>query len=152
MTKVKKDYLVGGILVLMGIIAAVSCMQIRVKGGSTDPGSRLFPMLASISLALCGLGVLLSAARSEEKKFLDKNGWKRMGLSFVILVLYVLALKYIGFLISTVVFLFVVVGLLADGKKVAMWSRVLYSVVITVFAWYMFVKVLSMPLPVGVLF
>ena len=77
MSKVKKDYLVGGILTLMGVAAALMSMQVRVKTGSTDPGSRLFPMLASVSLILCGIGVLASAAKSQEKTFLSGEGRRR---------------------------------------------------------------------------
>ncbi len=152
MSKVKKDYLVGGILTLMGVAAALMSMQVRVKTGSTDPGSRLFPMMASVSLTLCGIGVLASAAKSQEKTFLSGEGWKRIGISFGILILYILLLKYIGFLISTPVFLFAVTGMLAGEKKAAMWGRIVYSLVITGLTWYTFVKVLSMPLPKGVIF
>ena len=58
MQKIKQDHIVGLLLLLLGIGAMVLSMQITVKTGSTDPGSRLFPMLASILLTVCGAGVL----------------------------------------------------------------------------------------------
>lgn len=148
----KQDYIVGGILIIMGLVSTMLSLQIVVKTGSTDPGSRLFPLGASLLLMLCGIGVFLTAAKSEKKTFLNAEGWKRLGLSFAIMILYVLALKYIGFLISTPVFLFAVITLLASGQKVAIWKKLIYAAVVTGLAWYVFHGTLSMSLPKGVLF
>ena len=149
--KVKQDYIVGGILVVLGLIATVMSMQVVVKTGSTDPGSRLFPLGASLLLTLCGARVFLTAAKREAKTFLDAKGWKRLGVSFAVMILYVLALKYIGFLISTPVFLIAVITLLADGQKVAIWKKIVYAAVVTGLAWYVFQGMLSMSLPKGML-
>lgn len=67
------------------------------------------------------------------------------------MILYVLALKYIGFLISTPVFLIAVITLLADGQKVAIWKKIVYAAVVTGLAWYVFQGMLSMSLPKGML-
>lgn len=149
--KIKRDYIVGGILTLIGIAAILMSMQIKVKTGSTDPGSRIFPLLASGLLTMCGAGVILSAAKSEEKDFLSGTGWKKLLVAFGCMVLYILALKYVGFLISTPVFLFAVITMLADGKKVAVWKKAAYALVVTGLSWYLFHNVLSMSLPGGIL-
>lgn len=150
--KLKRDHIVGTILVLIGIVGIVMSRNISVTSNSTDPGSRLFPVMACILLIVCGMGVLLSAAKSTEKQFLPTGGWKKLAMSFGVLVLYALALKYIGFLISTPVFLFLVVTLLADGKKIAVWKKLLYSIIITALSWYVFHQLLAMNLPRGMLF
>ena len=152
MVKMKRDYLIGGILTLLGIVAMLMSMQVQVKTGSTDPGSRIFPLLASGLLTVCGVGVLISAAKSEDKAFLSGEGWKKLLMAFGCMVLYILALKYLGFLISTPVFLFAIITMLAGGEKVAIWKKAAYALVVTGLSWYLFHSVLSMSLPNGVLF
>lgn len=150
--KFKKDHLVGLLLVILGVAALILSMQVRVKGNSTDPGSRLFPVMASILLLVCGTGVLISAGKSTEKVFLLPQGWKKLGTAFGLMIAYTLALKYIGFVISTPVFLYFVVTILAGEEKVEVWKKILYSLVVTGLAWYIFQQVLSMNLPSGILF
>lgn len=149
--KIKRDHLVGGILVALGIAAIIMSLQIPVKGSSTDPGSQLFPMMASILLTVCGAGVLISAAKSEEKTFLLPQGWKKLLLAFGCMILYIVALNFVGFIFSTPVFLFIIMTMLADGQKVEIWKKVLYSLAVTALSWYLFQQVLSMNLPRGAL-
>ena len=150
--KFKKDRLIGLLLIVFGITALILSMQIRAKGNSTDPGSRLFPVMASILLIVCGAGVLLSAGKSKDKVFLLPQGWKKLGAAFGLMIGYTLALKYLGFVISTPVFLYFVVTMLAGEEKVVVWKKILYSVVVTGLTWYIFQKILSMNLPSGILF
>lgn len=149
--KLKKDQLIGGILVVMGIAAIIMSMQIKVKTGSTDPGSRIFPLMASGLLMVCGIGVTLTADNGEGKGFLDKTGWKKLILSFVIMICYVLALKYIGFVISTPVFLYIITTLLANGEKLAVWKKLIYIAVITGSFYYLLHGLLKMNLPGGII-
>lgn len=150
--KFKQDHLVGAILVALGVAAIVMSLQIPVKNSSTDPGSQLFPMLASVLLTVCGVGVLISAAKSEDSEFLPPAGWRKLLLASGCMILYIIALKFAGFLLSTPVFLFVIMTMLADGQKVAAWKKVLYSLIVTALFWYLFQRVLSMSLPRGTLF
>ncbi len=149
--KLKKDQLIGGILVVMGIAAIIMSMQIKVKTGSTDPGSRIFPLMASGLLMVCGFGVTLTADNGEGKGFLDRTGWKKLILSFVIMICYVLALKYIGFVISTPVFLYIITTLLANGEKLAVWKKLIYIAVITGSFYYLLHGLLKMNLPGGII-
>ena len=150
--KLKKDHWVGLLLVILGIAMLLLSMQIPVKNSSTDPGSRLFPVMASILQIVCGAGILISAGKSTDKQFLSAQGWKKLGMAFGVMIAYTLALKYIGFVVSTLVFLYVVVTMLAGEEKVAVWKKILYSVVVTGLAWLVFQRVLSMNLPTGILF
>lgn len=148
----KRDQLIGGILVVMGVIAILMSMQIKVKTGSTDPGSRIFPLMASILLSVCGIGVVLTAKDEDGKQFLDLMGWKKLILSFIIMIVYVLALKYIGFIISTPVFLFVITTMLANGEKLVWWKKLIYIAIVTGCFYYLLHGLLKMNLPSGILF
>ena len=150
--KFKKDHLVGLLLVILGVAALILSLQIPVKGNSTDPGSRLFPVMASVLLLICGVGVVISAGRSTAKVFLLPQGWKKLGIAFGLMIAYTLALKYVGFVISTLVFLYFAITMLAGEEKVAVWKKLLYSVIVTGLTWYIFQQILSMNLPSGILF
>ncbi len=147
-----KSRLVGVVLVAIGAVMGILSMQIEVKGGSNDPGSRLFPLLACGLIILCGLVVILFAKKIETKPFVDQKGWGRIAVFMGVMVLYTLALKYIGFLISTPFFLFGCTGMLAGGRKTSLVGRILYSVAITAVCWFVFGRLLNMSLPAGKLF
>ena len=149
---IKRDRMIGGILTVMGIIAVAMSMQIKVKTGSTDPGSRIFPMMASILLIVCGIGVSVTANGDESKIFLDITGWRKLALSFVVMIAYVFALKYIGFIISTPIFLYVITTLLSNGERLAVWHKLIYIAAVTVCFWFILHSLLKMNLPGGVLF
>lgn len=151
-SKFKKDYLVGIILIGIGIFMSIMSMQIKVKAGSTDPGSRLFPLIACGLLIICGIFTIVLGRNSVNKRFVDQKGFKRIILFFVIMIFYTLGLKYIGFNLSTPFFLFVMTGLLSGGKKTSILGRIIYSIVITAMCWFVFGKMFKMVLPSGMIF
>lgn len=150
--KMKRDQLIGGILTIMGIAALLMSVPIKVKTGSTDPGSRIFPLMASVLLLICGIGVMLTAKGGENKQFLEKDGWIKIIISFVIMIGYIFALKYIGFIISTPVFLYIITTLLSNGEKLSIWRKLVYAVIITACFWLLLHSALKMNLPKGILF
>lgn len=152
MQKLKKDHAVGGAVTLLGIAAMLLSMQIALKNASNDPGSRVFPMIAGAGLIVCGLGIFITAGKREQKVFLGKEGWLRVLLASAVMILYTLGLKYLGFLISTPLFLFAIISLFAQGKKSSLVGRIIYSLVVTGCVWYVFGKLLAVALPAGVLF
>lgn len=150
--KIKRDQMIGGILTIMGIAALIMSVPIKVKTGSTDPGSRIFPLMASTLLLICGIGVMLTAKRDDDKRFLAKKGWIRIIISFAIMIGYIFALKYIGFIISTPVFLYIITTLLSNGEKLPVWHKIVYAVLITACFWLLLHSALKMNLPKGILF
>ncbi len=67
------------------------------------------------------------------------------------MICYVLALKYIGFVISTPVFLYIITTLLANGEKLAVWKKLIYIAVITGSFYYLLHGLLKMNLPGGII-
>lgn len=150
--KIKKDQIVGSIIFAIGLIALFMSIQIKVKTGSTDPGSRIFPLMASVLMLICGLGVVFTVKGEEEKMYLSISGWKKLAFSFVVMIAYIFALKYIGFLISTPIFLFIITSMLASGEQLAVWKKIIYAAVITGLFYYLLHGLLKMNLPGGILF
>ncbi len=150
--KWNKDHAVGLILFAIGVAMGILSMGIRVRGRSTDPGSRLFPLIACILIAVCGVIVFLTAGKATPKPYVGKAGWLRILIFMAVMVAYLLALKYLGFLISTPFFLFATSTMLAGEKKTSLLGRIIYALVLTAAAYLLFKNALKMSLPVGLIF
>jgi putative tricarboxylic transport membrane protein len=72
--------------------------------------------------------------------------WRKLLAAAALVVLYFVGLQTVGFLLSTVVFLFLGIRLVGYERKV---TGVIYPLVFTAVVTLIFVKVLSMPLPRG---
>ena len=72
-------------------------------------------------------------------------------LTFVFLILYVAILKPVGFLISTILFLVVMIALFSPKEKRNIIKIILISVIFTIAVYLIFVKGLSLTLPEGIL-
>ncbi|MFQ9702839.1 MAG: tripartite tricarboxylate transporter TctB family protein [Enterocloster clostridioformis] len=81
----------------------------------------------------------------DEAPFLEKAGWKRLGIVALTLVLYYFGLEYIGFLIMTPIFAFAVIMILSSGKKINRILAVIVAVLTTVILYLLFQKVFADP-------
>lgn len=147
-----KDRIGGILFALFGIVVTVLAMQIRIPANLTEPGPRLFPYVSGIGMAVCGIGMAITAKDRSGEPYLSKAGWKRMGIAGAVLVLYYLALEYIGFLIATPIFTFAIVMILADGKKVNKITAAIIALIATGGLYLLFQKAFLIFLPSGKLF
>ena len=69
-----------------------------------------------------------------------------------VLIMYVIALNYFGFLISSPFMLYALTSLMAYEKKIHFWRKAVFSVSITILSWLIFQKVFTILLPAGKLF
>ena len=148
----KKDRLVGCIIVILGIIISLAALQIPDKSSATDPGSRLFPMIGSFGMIIFGTGIFLTAKDKEDyKPAVKKGGWARLAKIVIVFILYTIALKLIGFLISTPFMMYALVALFSYEKKIPVWKNALFSIAVSGVIWFVFVKLLTVMLPAGTL-
>lgn len=142
-------------LTVVGLVICFFTSQIKLKFAvsDSDVGPRLFPYISGIGITICGILVALTAKKdTEDKEFLDSDGWKRLGLLVGLLILYVIAIDIFGFLISTPVALFFLILLLADKKKLRKFDVLVISIISTGLAYLLFEKLLHVMLPRGLLF
>jgi hypothetical protein len=152
MKGISREKLTGIVLFLLGLFYTVMTLQLRVRGNPArgDPGPKLFPLIASIGLMICAVCILLRKVK-DEKAFVSKKGWLSMLILMGMMALYVACLKYVGFLIGTPLLLFGTSTLFSAGKKVSILHRVVFSLVMSVAVYGMFVKLLNIQLPAGIL-
>jgi putative tricarboxylic transport membrane protein len=104
--------------------------------------------------ALIGIGLLISAAGALYERPGDRRpplqliDWRTGAAASAVLTLYVFLLNPIGYLLSTVVFLFIITRLLGSRRTV---RDLIFSVVTSVIVYAFFNFVLKIGLPSGVL-
>lgn len=147
-----KDRTCGILLILAGIVFGAMAMQFNSTIDTSDPGPKLFPLIGCFGMVACGVGLLFQKSEEKWPVFLEMDGWKKLGIQAAILMVYVFAIKWIGFLICTPVVLYIFTTMYDREKKTSIVKRVVYSVVVTGCVWFLFVKVLLVMLPAGQLF
>lgn len=115
----KKDRLIGIGAILTAIFFFYHTRSIRVPENIVDPGPRLLPYLAEALMVICGIGIIVQSEikKEEEKTYLTKDGWKRLGIAFGVLIAYAIALTYVGFIWATPFMAFALVNMLSGEKK-----------------------------------
>ena len=133
MLRIKRDQLVGAILVVAGVFIFASLSRFSVPFTAAYPGPRMLPGIAAFGFVVCGAGIFVQGtlSKKEQKPFLIPAGWARMGICLAVLIVYVFLMKYLHFLIVTPVCTYVLTTLFARGYKSTLKGRILFSVVMT---------------------
>lgn len=154
--KLKRDQISGLILIIFGIAAAIVVSGFSVPFTWQYPGPKAIPMLAVIGFIVCGAGIFIESTMSkkEEKAFLAGKGWSKLGGSVALLVLYLVLMNFIGFILSTLICLFLFVSYYArDAEQMpGIRNRVIFTVVFTLVVYVIYVYAFSLSLPDGMLF
>jgi putative tricarboxylic transport membrane protein len=112
-------------------------------------GSRAFPMAIGVLMGVCAIGIFF--IRSEETADEEIVGWEgivRLLPYVFILALYILLLPYLGLIIDTTLALFAVMNRMS--RKI-WWKDLLLSAIISASLWVLFVVILKVSLPSGLL-
>ncbi|MDL2229430.1 tripartite tricarboxylate transporter TctB family protein [Treponema sp. OttesenSCG-928-L16] len=151
---VKRDQMTGAALVLAGIFFAVLISQFRIDIKPGYPGPKMFPLISVFGFIVCGTGIFLQStfSKKEEKKFLLKEGWIKVGISFGILILYVFIMKYLGYFITTPFVLFALCTFYSKGFVSKLIPRIIFSVLFTLISYAVYVYAFGLRLPRGILF
>lgn len=154
MVKIKRDQITGAALVLVGLVVAILVSRFKMPMTSAYPGPKMLPMIAVFGFIVCGGGIFIEStlSKKEEKPFMVKEGWVRMGITLIVLAVYVLAMTYVGYLIATPVITYVMATLFAKGKTSSVKGRIIFSVLLTVIIYVIYVFAFGLGLPDGLLF
>ncbi len=149
MFKVKRDQIIGAALVILGIVVFAMIQSYSVPFTATYPGPKALPGLAAFSFVVCGAGIFFQSTfdKKEQKTFLVKEGWIRVGAVFGLLILYVFLMKFLGFIIVTPFVCFVFATMFAKGTKCPIRNRIIFSVLFTLFVYFLYTKAFSLPMP-----
>ena len=143
--KSQRDFLSGLMFLIVGIVFAVGATNYSM-GTSARPGAGYFPLILSVIMAVLG-AIILFKALTIETEGGDPVGhiaWRPLLVIVGSIAVFGVALPRLG-MVATVPLLIVMVSFAGDEFK---WRGVIVaSIVLTVFAWFVFVWGLKLTIP-----
>lgn len=156
LTRRTKDTILSVALIIYGLVLLVSGSKIEPLRMKDDMSSGFFPMLIGGVLILLAVCLLINAYFVDKKnaKIVDKffgENIKGGLLTIGTFILYILLYNTVGFLISSVVYLFVQMLILSDKTNRKPWIFALIAVMFSVLVYFLFTRGFSLLLPKGLL-
>lgn len=158
----KRDFIAGFCSLLFGVLLLIFSKGITVKNVTGDFGSAFLPRLVGwliVLLSVLLLGTVALKHRGDSAgepagQAPPQNTENSLAvfLSFGNLLLYVILLKKLGFILSSMAFLFLQMTIMAEKltkRNLILWLVI--TVIVPPVVYWIFVKVFSMSLPVGIL-
>lgn len=133
----------------------VSSQMIKQPAKLLEPGPRLLPYVAILLVAMSSIALIIKGVKEravEEKPYFPKGGVKKITKSFLMLVIYAVAMNWLGFLITTPFATLAFIYDLKGSSKVRLVSAVVISVLVTAALYALFVIGFQIKLPAGILF
>ncbi len=150
------DAISGSLFIVIAILVFIYAGTFRnMLGGSYGPD--LFPRIVAVMMAIGGLSLVVAALRPAGRQpWLELAGWARQPRSYALMVAVVASMIFYILLSGTLGFLLTAFLLLAGlrivtrGPSRAVSSAVIAAVV-SVIAYLIFVRMLRVPLPFGII-
>lgn len=143
--KINPVLLEGAILLLLSIVGIVfsiiSHYDFKVEWKLSP---YLFPLFISIILCLLSISLIISSFAGLKEDKSEKGDKKTFLLFLIECAIYLLALRYLGFLLSTMLLLGAIVHLLGEKKW---WKIILISIVTSLLIYFLFGVYLGVMLP-----
>nr|WP_239565421.1 tripartite tricarboxylate transporter TctB family protein [Brevibacillus fulvus] len=137
-------------LIILSVAAWITASDFPAVG-DTDVGAGFFPKMIASVLILLSLVMIFSSFRRQPGNEPETGAipWSKTILGFILTFLYLALVYFGGFYISTPLFMICFIWLFGYRKTI---PAVAVTVVVTLFVYLVFEKVLQVPLPAGVFF
>ena len=149
--KMRRDMVTGIVGLLTCVFFCFMTLQVRQPAKLLEPGPRLLPFVALFLIGISSIALIIRGSK-EEKPYFPKGGVLKVTKSFLMLVLYAVAMTYLGFVITTPFATAAFIYDLKGNSEVKPVSTAIISVVVTAALYAMFVFAFQIKLPAGVLF
>ena len=153
--KMRHDMVTGIVGLLTCIFFFIMTQQVRQPANLLEPGPRLLPYVAIFLIGISSIALIFKGYKEREiaeKPYFPKGGVIKVTKSFLMLVIYAVAMTYLGFVITTPFATAAFIYDLKGNSEVKPVSTVIISVVVTAVLYAMFVFAFQIKLPAGVLF
>ena len=153
--KMRHDMVTGIVGLLTCIFFFIMTQQVRQPANLLEPGPRLLPYVAIFLIGISSIALIVKGYKEREiaeKPYFPKGGVIKVTKSFLMLVIYAVAMTYLGFVITTPFATAAFIYDLKGNSEVKPVSTVIISVVVTAVLYTMFVFAFQIKLPAGVLF
>ena len=153
--KMRHDMVTGIVGLLTCIFFFIMTQQVRQPANLLEPGPRLLPYVAIFLIGISSIALIVKGYKEREiaeKPYFPKGGVIKVTKSFLMLVIYAVAMTYLGFVITSPFATAAFIYDLKGNSEVKPVSTVIISVVVTAVLYAMFVFAFQIKLPAGVLF
>lgn len=153
--KMRHDMVTGIVGLLTCIFFFIMTQQVRQPANLLEPGPRLLPYVAIFLIGISSIALIVKGYKEREiaeKPYFPKGGVIKVTKSFLMLVIYAVAMTYLRFVITTPFATAAFIYDLKGNSEVKPVSTVIISVVVTAVLYAMFVFAFQIKLPAGVLF
>ena len=153
--KMRHDMVTGIVGLLTCIFFFIMTQQVRQPANLLEPGPRLLPYVVIFLIGISSIALIVKGYKEREiaeKPYFPKGGVIKVTKSFLMLVIYAVAMTYLGFVITTPFATAAFIYDLKGNSEVKPVSTVIISVVVTAVLYAMFVFAFQIKLPAGVLF
>ena len=155
-----KDLILGVVMLLFSGFYLYFAQQITTRPKLTPSygGARVIPTLLGILLAILAVCLIIQGVRKlktttaeETKEALDKGGLVAVVLTFAVIIGYTMILRPLGYCLSTCIYLFLQMPILAPKEKRNWLLFAIIAVVFTAFTFVAFRIGLQQLLPRGII-
>lgn len=153
--KMRRDMVTGIVGLLTCIFFFIMTQQVRQPANLLEPGPRLLPYVAIFLIGISSIALIVKGYKEREiaeKPYFPKGGVLKVTRSFLMLVVYAIAMTYLGFVITTPFATAAFIYDLKGNSEVKPVSTAIISVVVTAALYAMFVFAFQIKLPARVLF
>lgn len=153
-----KELVVGFVIIMVAVAYLIGSLSIR-RTDIVSLGAEFMPeiygyFLLFLGICQAGSGIMQvrKGARKEHTEDESKD-LRNVVLTFILIIVYLLAMIPVGFILSSIAFLLGLTFLLTPvSKKKNYIVYGIFSVVIPIAAWSLFYLVMNINLPMGILF
>ena len=147
-----KNRSTGLIALILGAAVAVGAYQLPESTIVGDIGPAVFPFISAALLIVCGIGMLITGGKKESSPLDAPGALRRLALIFGVVLVYCIAMTYLGFVVPTIAVLFALATMFSEETEVPWWHKLLYAAAITLAIYLLFHNVLNLKLPENQLF
>jgi putative tricarboxylic transport membrane protein len=138
-----RDFVAGVTLIVSAVIVYFLAAQFP-EALSGEMGAAFYPGLCAMVMGACGIGLALQGWKRNVKNPVPVFVWGKLIPMLLILAFYAITLRFLGFRISTIIFVFICMFFLGERKPMLLAS---IPIGVSLGIYYLFVKVFLIILP-----
>jgi len=142
------DRIWGIVILILGGAYLIEGIRIPPAAFGDPLGPRIFPTILGISMAACGISLLLKPEPRGAQPILVRSAFIQVLILCALLLLYAISLPWLGYILAT--FSLVWMAALIMGER-SFIKGLVVSAVFSAGIFFLFTRVLTIPLPLGFL-
>ena len=153
MKRINRTYVMGVLCLLLSAWIVWQTGNVPTRLVAREPGPRFFPYISAGGIALFAILSMIfdgpKEAKNGNKPYLNKAGWIRLGIIMAETVVFALAMKFLGFWITSMAGMFMFIWTLKGKKKINLLFAILLCIGLGSLCYFGFTQGFHIPLPKG---